>query len=238
MKLTFLGTKGEIEEKSRKHKMHSCLLIENKGKKVLIDFGQDWHNKIDKIKPDYILLTHAHPDHAWGLKTGTDIPVYATKQTFDLLNKYKFTNKTEIKPHKWLKIGNIEIFPYEVVHSTLCPSVGFKIKAGRFTFCYNPDLIFIKLKKDVLTGVKLYIGDGSTVNMNLVRKIKGELVGHTNIRTQIHWCKEFGIKTAIFTHFGKQAVEMKEDKLIKMLKNYSQGEVKIKVAHDGFVVSV
>ena len=218
--------------------MHSCLLIENKGKKILIDFGLDWRNKLNKINPDYILLTHAHPDHAWGLKKGTDIPVYATKITFELLKKYKFTNKTEIKPHKWLKIGNIEVYPYEVVHSTLCPAVGFKIKVGRFTFCYNPDLIFIKLKKDVLTGLKLYIGDGSTINMNLVRKIKGELVGHANIRAQIHWCQEFGIQTAIFTHFGKQAVEMREDKLLKMLKSYSQGNVKIKVARDGMRVNV
>ena len=34
----------------------------------MIDCGLDWLGKFEKLQPDAIVLTHAHPDHAWGLK--------------------------------------------------------------------------------------------------------------------------------------------------------------------------
>ncbi len=39
MKLTFLGTKGYIEESSGRHKYHSSLLTEYRGFRLLIDHG-------------------------------------------------------------------------------------------------------------------------------------------------------------------------------------------------------
>ena len=48
--------------------VHSCLIIEEKGKTVLIDPGsytaQENALKADELKkPDYILITHEHNDH-------------------------------------------------------------------------------------------------------------------------------------------------------------------------------
>jgi hypothetical protein len=37
MKLTFLGTRGEIEARTRRHHMHSSLLVSYRGKKVMIE---------------------------------------------------------------------------------------------------------------------------------------------------------------------------------------------------------
>ena len=67
MKLTFLGTRGEIEARTRRHRMHSSLLLSYRRAKVMIDCGLDWLGKFERLHPDAIVLTHAHPDHAWGL---------------------------------------------------------------------------------------------------------------------------------------------------------------------------
>src|SRR5947207_9638415 len=68
MKLTFLGTRGEIEARTRRHRMHSSLLLSYRRAKVMIDCGLDWLGKFERLHPDAIVLTHAHPDHAWGLQ--------------------------------------------------------------------------------------------------------------------------------------------------------------------------
>ena len=67
MKLTFLGTRGEIEARTALHRMHSCLMVDGR---VLVDCGADWLGKISALCPQAIILTHAHLDHAGGLKRG------------------------------------------------------------------------------------------------------------------------------------------------------------------------
>jgi glyoxylase-like metal-dependent hydrolase (beta-lactamase superfamily II) len=36
----------------------------------MIDCGADWLGEVDRVAPDVIVLTHAHPDHAGGLRKG------------------------------------------------------------------------------------------------------------------------------------------------------------------------
>ena len=67
MKPTFLGTRGEIEARMRRHHMHTSLLVSHRGRDVMIDCGLDWLGKFERLHPDAIVLTHAHPDRAWGL---------------------------------------------------------------------------------------------------------------------------------------------------------------------------
>src|SRR5438477_103225 len=70
MQLTFLGTRGEIDARTRRHRMHTSLLVSYRSAKVMIDCGLDWLGKLKRVSPNAIVLTHAHPDHAWGLKQG------------------------------------------------------------------------------------------------------------------------------------------------------------------------
>ena len=87
MHLHFLGTRGEIEVRTRQHRMHTALLVWHRTGRVMIDCGLDWLRRVRRLRPDAIVLTHAHPDHAWGLKDGAPCPVFAPEQTWQTLSK-------------------------------------------------------------------------------------------------------------------------------------------------------
>jgi glyoxylase-like metal-dependent hydrolase (beta-lactamase superfamily II) len=83
--LIFLGTKGEIEESLPRHQYHSSLMMVAGEAKLLIDYGMLHSYRLEEIKPDAILITHAHPDHYLWLyqDVATGIPVYLTQETLD-----------------------------------------------------------------------------------------------------------------------------------------------------------
>ncbi len=237
MRLKFLGTRGEVEESSKKHKYHSSLLVTYKGFKLLIDHGL-LTKPLKTIKPDAILITHAHPDHFKWLKKDEDYKgkIYVTRET-KKASKFK-KNFELINIYKWFKVGPFKILGYRVIHSLIAPAIGFKIKADKKIFVYNSDLIDIKRRSFILKGIDLYIGDGSTVTSSLVRRSKtqpSKIFGHTRIQTQINWCKKFRIKNAIFTHFGKEPIGLGDKKLLKKLKTDS---VHVKIAYDNMIVSL
>lgn len=233
MILKFLGTKGYVEEKNKKHKRHSSLLITYRKKKLLIDWGLDWYGRLNSINPDWILITHAHPDHAFGLKEGTPKAVYAAWSTYKFLRKFALPNLKKIKKNIPFKLGPFKIMAYSVIHSIKAPAVGFRITAAGKTLAYNPDLIFIKNRRKIFKDLDLYIGDGSSVTRPMVRRKENKLFGHSSIRTQITSCKKFKIRQAIFTHFGKEAIGMGEKKLEKKLDEFGGGELKVAAAYDG-----
>lgn len=232
MRLKFLGTKGEIEEEALKHKYNSSLLIEEQGFRLLVDHGL-LSKKLTKIKPEAILITHAHPDHFVWLKKDEDYQgkIYVTPETEKLV---KFKKNFEIiKINQWFKLGPFKIFAYPVAHSLIAPALGFKIKNSR-TLIYNPDLIVME-DKEVLKNVDLYIGDGSSVRSNLVRRRDDKFFGHTRMKTQINWCKQYRINNVIFTHLGKEALSIGDKELAKILK---QEGMNVKIADDGMTYEV
>jgi len=105
MTLKFLGTRGEIEVRSKRHKMHSSLLIGD-GCEVMIDCGTDWSGRIGRLRPAAILLTHAHSDHAAGLKRGSPCPVFASAATWEILKRYPIASRHVILPYETFEIGH------------------------------------------------------------------------------------------------------------------------------------
>ena len=81
MRLHFYGTKGYVEESSRAHAGHSAFVVEENGFRLLCDFGENRKGMLAKVRADAIFISHAHPDHGWGLWEGTDLPVYASAGT-------------------------------------------------------------------------------------------------------------------------------------------------------------
>src|SRR3989344_380634 len=144
MKLTFLGTKGYIEESSSPHHYHSSLLLESQNFRLLIDHGL-LSKKLKTINPDAILITHGHPDAFKWLKEDENYSgkIYVTRETKQLSRFSQ--NFSLLRLNQWTTIGPFKVLAYRVIHSVLAPAVGFKIKAGK-TLIYNSDLVVPKNK--------------------------------------------------------------------------------------------
>jgi ribonuclease BN (tRNA processing enzyme) len=212
LKLIFLGTKGEIEESNEKHRYNSSLLVISNGQRLLIDYGMLHRYNLEELAPDAIMITHAHPDHYVWLEQDiqTDVPVYLTEETFDY-GKFRPPNSRVIEPDEYITEGDFQFCAYRVIHSIRCPAVGYKLKTQHRTLVYNSDLVDIVKKAEVLADVDYYIGDGSAIKANLVRRRGDTLFGHTRITTQINWCRKYGIEDIIFTHLGRETIAGEDD---------------------------
>jgi len=204
--LTFLGTRGEIEVRSRQHGRHSALLVEHNNVRIMIDCGADWLGRLHAIAPTAILLTHAHPDHAGGLAEGAPCPVYATDKTQRLLSHFPIRDRRKVWPNRTLRIGGVRFRAYRVQHSIRAPAVGYRVSANGGTFFYLPDVAMLPKPSGALRGVDLYIGDGATLRRSMVRKKDGVLTGHAPIMIQLEWCAGANVRRAVFTHCGSPIV--------------------------------
>jgi phosphoribosyl 1,2-cyclic phosphodiesterase len=234
MKLVFLGTRGQIDAQTRRHRRHASLLVEYYDRRVMIDCGADWRGELGEIHPDAIVITHGHPDHFWGLRDGAPCPVHATAVTWADAEDYPIGDRHVIEPREPVTILGMTFEAFRVEHSTRCPAVGYRVTAGRADIFYGPDLVYIHDRDDALTGVSLFIGDGSTLERSFVRKQGDHLIGHTPVRTQLSWCEATGVPEAIFTHCGSQIVEGDERSINARLRHWAEERgVRASIAHDG-----
>jgi len=237
MKLTFLGTRGEIDSHTRRHRMHTSLLVSHRAANVMIDAGLDWLGKLDRVDPSAIVLTHAHPDHALGLKRGAPCPVYAPEKTWQELFHYPIKERRPIKERMPTKIHGITFEAFPVEHSILSPAVGYRVSAGRACIFYAPDLIFIHERSAALKDVQIYIGDGATVTRSFIRKRGRALIGHSPVRTQLTWCQKEGVPRAIITHCGSEIVTGDEREISGKLRTFgAERGVAVHLAYDGMKV--
>ncbi len=206
MKVTFLGTRGGIKLRSRRHWRHSALLVEEDGTRIMIDCGADWLGKLRGIAPAAILLTHAHPDHAAGLAKGAPCSVYAAPETSELLHRYNIADWRKMPPQSVVKIGALKFEAIPVLHSIRAPAVGYRVSAKSGCLFYVPDIAAFPSTSNALRGVHLYIGDGATITRSMVRKRDGIPIGHAPIIEQLRWCEKAGVRHAIFTHCGSGIV--------------------------------
>jgi phosphoribosyl 1,2-cyclic phosphodiesterase len=238
MKITFLGTRGYIEEKTRRHFRHTSTLIEYHGKKIMIDCGIDWTKKVWDLNPDAIVITHAHPDHAWGLREGAPCPVYASTDSWKLMADYPIVEKHIMHDGKKREIFDTVFQTYSVIHSIRAPAVGYRIIAGKsIIFCAH-DLISINARHQALQGSKIYIGDGASILRPLVRRRGDKIFGHTTVRAQLGWCQQEGVPKMIVTHCGKQIVSGGRGATMKIKALAKERNVKVIIAYDGFSIRI
>ena len=235
MKITFIGTKGYIEEPTDLHRMHTSVLISYRGKSIRIDCGEDWLGRCGEIRADALFITHCHPDHAFGLKRGCDCPVYASAQSWQEMKRWPIEDQRTIEDRETVEFDGMSVECFPVQHSTRCPAVGYRISAGRVTVFYVPDLVYIQDREAALSGCDVYIGDGATIDRSFVRKQKdtGELIGHAPVRTQLTWCQKLGVPKMIVTHCGNQIVK-DHDAAVEKLHDYADERgVAAEIATDG-----
>jgi len=239
MTLTFLGTRGEIDARTRRHRMHTSLLVSYRRASVMIDCGLDWLGKLKRVDPSAIVLTHAHPDHAWGLKRGASCPVYTPEKTWQELGHYPIKDRHVIKERAPTKICGITFEAFPVEHSVLSPAVGYRVNAGRACIFYAPDLIFIHERSPALKDVQVYIGDGATVTRSFIRKRGKTLIGHAPVRTQLTWCQKEGVPRAIITHCGSEIVNGDEGEIAAKIRAMAaERRVEVRIAYDGMKVKL
>lgn len=240
MKITFLGTCGYIKTHTRTHRLETATLIEYRGKRIMIDCGGDWLKRVWRIKPDAIVLTHAHPDHVDGLKNGSPCPVYAPRMTWRLIKDFLIPESLRhtsyfTKPNY---ICGLYFQPIRIKHSLNAPAVSYRITVGKQIIFYTGDVAYIPNTKRVLRGVHLYVGDGAALTAPLIRKKNEEIFGHTTIRTQLTWCQKAGIKRAIFTHCGSPIVHAHKTS-VSTIKRLAQDKgIDAHIAHDGQTIAL
>ena len=243
MKLVFLGTRGYIKPKSTRHYMHTAALVAYRRGKVMIDCGESWLGTFSQLKPRAIVITHSHPDHAFGLKEGSPCPVYATAEAWKVMNRFPVPREFRrvVEPYRPQRIAGITFEAFPVVHSVIAPAVGYRISAGRAALFYVPDVARIPARSRALSGIRTYIGDGATITRSLLRHESrgGTLIGHASIETQLGWCKRERVGKMIVTHCGSAIVAGDEENVGTVLQRLAgKYEVTIEVAYDGMDIAL
>ncbi|MBN2478689.1 MAG: MBL fold metallo-hydrolase [Parachlamydiales bacterium] len=208
----------------------------------MIDCGENWLKKLKRLQPTSIFITHAHPDHAFGLKEGSFCPVYATKITFDLLKDFPIEKKYKkiVTIGKKTKIDGITFEPFEVMHSIKAPAVGYRITFNKKAFFYVPDVLWIENRKKAFKNILFYIGDGATIKRVMVRKDKktNQLYGHANISSQLTWCQKENVKKMIITHCGSDIVKNEIKAKKEIIELAQKKGVEAILAYDGMTLEI
>jgi phosphoribosyl 1,2-cyclic phosphate phosphodiesterase len=134
----------------RDKRLRTSMLIEIKGKKILIDAGPDFRQQMLRSgisDLDAIFLTHEHKDHTGGLDdvralnhiSGKPVEIYAEERVLNSIRSeypYAFTdnpypgvpkmNLNTVNDKTLFRVGDIEIIPIRVLHYKL-PVLGFRI---------------------------------------------------------------------------------------------------------------
>ena len=223
------GTRGMIEEWSTLRKYHSCTVVSVEGVKICIDCGSPalFRHVLDA---DAFVNSHSHPDHLLGLvDKKVEVPTFMGEFSTHMdpvpsyFKKIEFKNLKVVKRRVKVKGLTIEFVP--VHHSVRCPMCAI----------YFPDLRLM-VATDIVAPVggwsqwkrkiRFYVGDCSSPAAPIIRRRGGKIFGHASVVSQI---KALGDKHYLFTHHGRQTIELKEREVIKRIG------APIKVAKDGDV---
>jgi phosphoribosyl 1,2-cyclic phosphodiesterase len=172
----------------------------------MLDAGRDWRGCLGRLRPDAIVITHAHPDHVGALVDGSPCPVYATPSTWRLIGRWPLQDRRVLRPWTPCDIEGIRFEAVPVVHSIRAPAVGYRITVGGQTIFYVPDVAKVARPQRALAGVAVYVGDGAAIARPMLRPRGGVLIGHASIAMQLDWCRDHGVRHAVFTHCGSEIV--------------------------------
>lgn len=200
----------------------------------MIDCGLDWRDGLARLRPGAIVLTHAHSDHAAGLRDGAPCPVYATAEAWSAIQRYPIADRGVVEPRRPLRVLGIELEAFPVEHSLRAPAVGYRVTAGRAVIFYAPDLVSIGDEHEALSGLDLYVGDGAAVRRSIIRRGDGRAIGHASIRAQLEWCASAGVRRAVFTHCGSEIVTGDARAVAAKVRALgSEHRIEVQIAYDG-----
>ncbi|MCD6402678.1 MBL fold metallo-hydrolase, partial [bacterium] len=241
-KVSFYGTKGLVEEEGPGHRFHTSILYEFQGKRLLVDYGKINQGNIGKLGADYILISHAHPDHIGGC---SDLSVIISKDTEkEIPNLYKDFNidaRTKYESYKTFSLGPFKITPIPVLHSLRAKMHVFLIQMGDKRVLQATDILGWHSgdKEKYVKNIDLAIIDGSSLTKTLARKKnkEGEPFGHASIVNQLkNWYTPDKVKRVIVTHLGKETLALGDDELLAKIKEITK--VPVVIATDNIVINL
>ncbi len=253
MKVKFLGTGTSMgvpligcncavckSKDFRDRRLRSSVLIENRGKTILVDASSDFRLQaliygIKKI--DAIFITHPHADHVFGLddtrifylRQKKPMEVWGSEFTVENIKKlffYAFEGKRDerlVKPSFNLNVinGRIKLFGLKItsvnaIHGDM-PVSGFRFN----NFGYITDFNFIEDKE-----IKKFFG----VRTLVVGALRySPSISHLTIDRAVEFVNRIKPEIAYFTHFSHEVMHSKLEK--ELPEN-------IKPAFDGLEIEV
>lgn len=251
MKITFLGTgtsqgvpviacpcKVCASADPKNKRLRSSVMIEDKGKVIVIDSGPDFRQQMLRANVkqlDGLVFTHEHKDHIAGMDDirafnyvhKKKIDVYATEKVQETMKRefpYVFDNSNypgipQINLHticnKAFEVAGINFLPVEVMHYRI-PVFGYRI--GDFTYITDANFISEEEKKKI-RGSKIIV-------LNALRKEKH--VSHYTMDEAVEILNDLNPETGYLTHISHQ-LGLHEEVDKELPKN-------IRCAYDGLVI--
>jgi ribonuclease BN (tRNA processing enzyme) len=227
MRLTILGTRGNISSSAPGFARHSGILVDGR---MLLDLGETAYLR---YRPRQIFITHLHPDHAAFPRTGvvSDAEIYLPEPTRKLRGARVISRPVRTGPYR--------IVPVPTVHSVKARSVGYVIEKGGRRVFFSSDLVSIERRYHRRLGrLDLVITEGSYMRRGgLVRTdpASGKRFGHAGIPNLIEFFRPFTARIVI-THFGSWFYK---DIAVSIREIASLGDgVRTSAARDGMVIDL
>ncbi len=233
MTLTFLGTRSSTERFNDRHRRHSALLLEGPAGRIMIDCGGDWLADLNRLAPDALLLTHAHPDHSDGLQRGAPCPVHATAAAWQRIAAFPIAERRLVELGRPLTVGGLPVEAVPVHHSLRAPAVAYRIGTGSDILFYAPDVARFVDPAAALRGCTLYIGDGAALDAELLRCEENLPCGHAPLPEQLRWCRAGGVRKMIVTHCGDAIIKDEAAAACKIVRLAADLGIELAIAHDG-----
>ncbi|PCI92930.1 MAG: MBL fold metallo-hydrolase [Flavobacteriales bacterium] len=253
MKITFLGTGTSqgvpviacdcevcLSENKKDKRLRSSIMIEDKGKVIVIDTGPDFRQQMlrENVQQlDAVVFTHEHKDHIAGLddvrafnfKQQKDMDIYASPEVQTALIRefhyafaeFKYPGVPSLALHTIeddaFSVGEVDLLPINVWHYKM-PVKGFRLK--NFTYITDANRIE-EAELEKMRGSEIIV-------LNALRKT--DHISHFNLYEAIELLKELNPKKAYLTHISHYLGQ--HDEVQKELPDF------IELAYDGLKLTI
>src|SRR5438094_3379356 len=225
MRITILGTRGNIEPSADGYARHSGILVD---REMLLDLGELAY--LD-YGPEHVFITHLHADHAAFLNADvrTNATVYVPEPT------KRFPGARVVS--RPVRVNAYRITPIPTLHSHRTRSVGYVVEGKGRAFFYSSDLVAIEPQHLPRLGrMDLVVTEGSYIRRGgLVRidRASGARLGHAGIPDLVELFRSF-TERIVIAHFGSWFYKDIEGS-IRKIESFSDG-VRVRAAHDGLTL--